>query len=368
MTVYEPLRGGLTSTVLEESNVHGRDKPNGFEGMATAFVPPKPFKCVSRSRRHRSWVYCRGTLLMSFSILVPLLLYSPAVASNNIGPGRRAIDICSPELKFPSFFEPDILMGNFTLGQAKAIDLGWNTVIGRGSQALMTWGSYDIVMQGLTRMAETTTIRYDVFTSLVFHPTSLTSTWSLIKGLPSLKGWRPKFAFAWLVYAFVLTAIISILFDTSSGYARSNGLMYFSGESVNGTYYGPFETLPSIFGYGRDNRDSLVYNCLPDSSYQWGFVSGWIFIVYPLLSIWVFGMYVLWVDAQHNSNLTRKGWRGGEWRGLVDIAGAVSRELGPDIGAYSSAELGKLLKERPPLSYVIEEDTNGLHSVRLESQ
>jgi hypothetical protein len=92
---------------------------------------------------------------------------------------------------------------------------------------------------------------------------------------------------------------VPTIFDASTGYAQPSGMIFYSGHPINGTYYRPYDTLPAAF-YTNPKVD---YKCYPDPVYQWGFVIGWVVIIFPLYCIWVLGMYVLWMDAQHNSSL-----------------------------------------------------------------
>jgi hypothetical protein len=328
--------------------------------------PLAPAGRISKSRRRRAWGQFGASVLMGFLILVPVILYTPSVASPTLD-HSSPIKLCkeSSANSPPSFFEPDILMGNFTLGQARMIDIGWNIIVGRGMQAAMVHGSYGIVMQGLTRIAEASPVSYSLFSSLVFQTTEVSSLKPVAQGVLQLRGWRPKFAMAWFTYSIVLMAAIPTLFDASSGYARSTGLTFFPSDNLNGTYYRPFDHLPSNVMQSISQRGTQAYACSPDISYQWGFVSRWIWIVFPLYSVWVFGMYVMWMDAQHNSKLTRLGRKLGKWKGIVDLANAVDGELAPLTATYSDAELTKLLRNRRPVLYFTDQDGNDIQQIHL---
>ncbi len=68
-------------------------------------------------------------------------------------------------------------------------------------------------------------------------------------------------------------------------------------------------------------------------------------------SDWLLGLWLLWVDADTNSELCRKRRRLGLWRAVADISEAMREELGPNICAYDENELSKALSKKPPLKY-----------------
>ena len=110
-----------------------------------------------------------------------------------------------------------------------------------------------------------------------------------------------------------------------------------------------------------DLNDSSRYTCqLQDDKFVWGFSSRWLFISSILLSLWLFGLWVMWVDADHNSQFCRKGRRMGHYRAALDVAAALNDEFGPDTGAYSDGQLYKRVKKMPPVKYVVEEDEQTL--------
>lgn len=193
-------------------------------------------------------------------------------------------------------------MGNFTLGQAKAIDLSWNTVLGRGGQAIMGYTSYNVVASALTRIAEHTPVKYELFAGLALYPTDVFTMIPLAKGLGNLRGWRSKFAMAWLLFSAALVFAFPSLIDTSSGYLQPQTLFYVSGDpsDTHGPEYSPFEQVPRALLLS--NATEADFTCKGDSAYQWGFASGWFLIIMTLMPVWVFGTWIVWLDAQHNSS------------------------------------------------------------------
>jgi hypothetical protein len=79
--------------------------------------------------------------------------------------------------------------------------------------------------------------------------------------------------------------------------------------------------------------------------YQWGFATIWQQI------IWMLGTYCVWIDAQHNSKLRRKGRTINAYRAVADMAEAMTEALGPNLAAYSGMELEEALKSRGGVMY-----------------
>lgn len=300
-------------------------------------------------------------------MLWPLFLYGiPAafLSDSYTASDPTAHGLCSHAANSLSFLAPDTVMGNFTLGQAKAVDLGWNLVVGRGAQAVMAYTSYKVVVGALMRIAEVTPIEYSLFAGLVFSPTSVLTVPHLVRGVWSLRGWRPKFAMGWLLYSSILILAMPTIIDASTGYIQPQSVFYQSGnpDDEHGPVYGPTETLPSAL---RENVNESDYTCTSSGMYQWGFSSRWFLVLMAIIPVWFFGTYCLWMDAQHNSELTRKGRKMGRWRAVADLAEAMSGELGPHTSAYSDQQLQRALRDRPPIKYHVRADEKGLSHLFL---
>ena len=68
-------------------------------------------------------------------------------------------------------------------------------------------------------------------------------------------------------------------------------------------------------------------------------------------TVFLYGLWFLWLDCDTNSELCKKGRRLGLWRAVADISEAMREELGPNICAYSEQELAEALKNKPPIKY-----------------
>jgi hypothetical protein len=107
----------------------------------------------------------------------------------------------------------------------------------------------------------------------------------------------------------------------------------------------------------------LFYSSLPNdrpdplTQPQWGFSVEWLTVTTVINSVWLLGLWILWIDCDTNSELCRKGRRLGVWRAVVDISEAVREELGPNICAYSEPELADALAKRPPVRYYAKHGT-----------
>jgi hypothetical protein len=91
-----------------------------------------------------------------------------------------------------SFVGIDIRFGSFSYGQAKAVDLAWNWLVGRGVAAFMTFVCYRVFTDALMRAVELTALPYQLFASLALYPTQLDTIWQLLKGLSINGGWRVR--------------------------------------------------------------------------------------------------------------------------------------------------------------------------------
>lgn len=76
-----------------------------------------------------------------------------------------------------------IPFGNFTFTQAKALDISWDLLIGKGGQALAFLMAYPILRRSLLLTMEQRSIHIPVLASLSFDKLSLIGLWALMKAL-----------------------------------------------------------------------------------------------------------------------------------------------------------------------------------------
>jgi len=88
---------------------------------------------------------------------------------------------------------------------------------------------------------------------------------------------------------------------------------------------------------------------------QWGFSYEWIFITVIANSVFLFGLYILWLECDINSELCKKGRRLGVWRAIADLSEAMKEDLGTDTCAYSNEELSLRLSKMDYIKYYVDE-------------
>lgn len=285
-----------------------------------------------------------------------------------------------------------------SFGQAKAADLAFNWAVGRGLQAVLTLVAYRVFTDALLRAAEITYVPYDLFTSLALYSTKIDALWNLGKGLLSLRGWRVKAIVGWLLFSTAYLAAFPSLMDAMSGYEASqtsvltlpngtnlknpdsssleNVLYYYTyskypyspqfyDTALNSSYY-DFQLAGGTFYLA----DPAHYTCESEPNvYQWGFSGEWVIIAASVNSFWLFGLWILWLDADSKSQLVRKGRRMGTYRAIVDISEAMREDLGPNLCAYSEKELTDAVRKKAPLKYFVsEEKEDGVSHIGLSSR
>ena len=115
--------------------------------------------------------------------------------------------------------------------------------------------------------------------------------------------------------------------------------------------------------------NELAY-CLPESYFVWGFSSLLLYIICSLQITWTVGMFIVWLDANINSQLCRTGRKTrGFLRPALDIAEAVRDVLGEELCTYQNAEISRALdKMRIGVRYyAADADADGISHIGLGS-
>lgn len=110
--------------------------------------------------------------------------------------------------------------------------------------------------------------------------------------------------------------------------------------------------------------------CLPESYFVWGFSSLLLYIICSLQIAWTVGMFIVWLDANINSQLCRTGRKTrGSFRPALDIAEAMREVLGDELCAYPNAEIARTLeKMRIGVQYYAADgDGSGVSHIGLSS-
>lgn len=104
-----------------------------------------------------------------------------------------------------------------------------------------------------------------------------------------------------------------------------------------------------------DFRTSDKLTCISEDRYVWGF-SGVITLIGIIVEMcWIVGCFGMWLDVHINSSLFRMNRPvSGTIRNIIDVASAVQKDLGRDIGAYSDGDLKEALRKCPPVGYEVE--------------
>ncbi|KAJ9630871.1 hypothetical protein H2203_001396 [Taxawa tesnikishii (nom. ined.)] len=304
-------------------------------------LPPRTFATARRTRLQRA--LCQTSVGVGAGVVffaAPLLayLYGFADAATYDGPEK-----CTAANNLDNALAPDTVYGNFTLGQAKGIDLAWNAVIGRGGTALFGILIYRIITNSLLRVAEMTGVSYELFATLSLHHTIVYSFLPLLKAVFELKGWRPKLIMLWLGITMAVLLALPTALDGMTGYIQAQEALWSfqNGTAVPYSTTGPSDRLNNV-----TRRATGEVICTPTFGYQWGFSSTWILMSMSFFFMWGFGTYCVWLDTQWGSQLVRKGRTMGTWRAIADLAEAMKEELGPHTGAYSESELQNALSKR----------------------
>jgi hypothetical protein len=137
-------------------------------------------------------------------------------------PFEDSTDACGPKPgTIDAIFAPDVTFGNFSISKARAIDLTWNLIIGRGLQASVALVSYHKVTGALLRMAESTPIPYGVFVVLVFKTNTFVAITTLASAIRSIRSIQLKATMLFLLLSAFFDLSIPTLVGISTGYVQS---------------------------------------------------------------------------------------------------------------------------------------------------
>ena len=323
-----------------------------------------------------------------------------------------------------TFVGIDVRFGPLSYGQAKAADLAWNMIAGRGVATLLAILSYRVFTDALMKATEAHCVPYEVFTSLALFSTRLDKLWYLGKGLFQSPGWRVKWMIGWIFVSTIHLALFPTLMDILSGYEASNVTQLrlpsngsilltrstlrrispynnntlWTAYPIPGSYVMTYqwhdqtlnkswaETVNSTFiveywnatystdgsshaaweKFQNDAKNFYMYNpdnydcVLEPAVYQWGFSAEWAYVLVIVNSCWLVGLWIVWVDADHNSQLCRKRRRMGTYRAIADISEAMREDLGRNLCAYSEDELRKAVRKQGFIKYYVSNEEDGM--------
>jgi hypothetical protein len=140
-----------------------------------------------------------------FSVLIlatvlPLYYVSNNISNIIVDEGNLAFFYdCTGSSSGWTFVGVNLRFGRFNYGSAKALDLAWNWIVGRGLQALFTLIAYRVFNDALLRAAEMMPLSYELYASLSLYSTKPDILWQLLKGLARHGNWRTKAIFSYLL-------------------------------------------------------------------------------------------------------------------------------------------------------------------------
>ena len=169
--------------------------------------------------------------------------------------------------------------------------------------------------------------------------------------------------------------------DVTSGVIPYNSTLWFNNKAI--MFEAPFLNISTDCEPYSELGECVCYQNVPlskdwikdhdkvcmseTSGYVWGFSSPMLCIAFGLETILVVGCFGMWLDYRINSRLVRAKRPGtGVVRNIIDLAGAVHKELGTKLGAYTNSELEKALNKCPSVGYDVVE-TDGLGRIELVS-
>lgn len=270
-----------------------------------------------------------------------------------------------PTFLVPGNFTHLNVTGNFTLSQVKAMDIAFNMVIGRGTQALLLFISYYVTTDILMRVTEYTPVRFDLFSALAFNHSSFPTALHVLRGVFNLRGWRAQLIMIWIFLSSIFLMVIPTLIDTMSGYAQNQrkDKQFRDGKTI--TLVTSDQSSNATEEHNNE-RGGFTWVCTPQEGYHWGLAEFWVSITIILLGVWSLGTFLVWIDAQHACELRRKGRGLDTFRAVVDLADAVHGVLGEEISGYSGMELRKAMERSPDVQYgVVVDERNGLERITL---
>ncbi|QDS76108.1 hypothetical protein FKW77_006464 [Venturia effusa] len=228
-------------------------------------------------------------------------------------------------------------------------------IVGRAAQAFISYLFYSVSMDVSMRMMEITALPIDLFTSLVFSPFTFTTKVKIVNSLDRITGWRVTTAMIWIFFSTVYIASIPAINDAMTGYVPYH-TAWVIGKDGGRVIYSDDPKDPEFSAYVSElllNGADLV--CEQNNTYKWGFAAFWVLLSVTSCTAWIIGTYAIWLDAQHHSELVRKGRKMGMNRAIIDAAEAIKEALGPDTNAYCEKELEKALKKHPGVMFSVEE-------------
>lgn len=125
-------------------------------------------------------------------------------------------------------FQITLGFGKFSFAQAKAIDVAWDIVFGRGGQLILSAITFIVFSKSLNRLLEQpdSSFSYDTFRAIVFEPPSLIVMIKFYKDIRSRTDQRARWSLTWFVFASLYVVAFPTITSAMTGY-NANVQSYF---------------------------------------------------------------------------------------------------------------------------------------------
>lgn len=327
---------------------------------------------ASVTRRPKWQTFILRSIILPLSIFA-ILIMPVCIVADIGGDSVYYTRPCSVSIiSHQSVLVPNVVFGNFTITQARAIDLTWNLGAGRGIQAIMASMTYKVANAALLRLAEAAPLSYRTFEAVSISRLSFSAIAPLARAVLISGGWRAKLTFLVLCLSAVFILTLPTLNDIMTGYIQNSQLYW---QFSNGTMaeasdpeFCPGDRYHNGSQYCL-NGTAIESVCVPINGYKWGFSYGWVALVSWCVFCWGWAIFGIWVDADRFSVLYRGGRELGTWRAITDLGSALKRDVGTKLGEHSNTELEKEVDAALPVMYNLKRGSEGkLEAIVLEAR
>lgn len=181
----------------------------------------------------------RGLLWTTYLAVVIVFVLALSIAISSSTPGNKpTFDTsvaCRPDGRFSldpndfdfwgygGFFEITMGYGGFTFTQAKAIDVGWDVVVGRGGQALLAFISSSVFARYITSTMQVSPITFNTFKTIFVARDANTAmgVCGLIRDFTRRKSLPNKVATVFMVVTMVFVLVFPTFVSSMSGYSAN---------------------------------------------------------------------------------------------------------------------------------------------------
>ncbi|KZL67867.1 hypothetical protein CI238_12980 [Colletotrichum incanum] len=148
---------------------------------------------------------------------------------------RGESDACQPDGSFDvfksdytlwsasGFFQITFAWGRFSFADAKAIDVAWDVVFGRGGQALLAWISWRAFADYTTISMQVSPVTYDTFQAIFLQDQpGIYSTFYLIRDFAHSHGLQSRVMMVIMVFVAIFILLFPTLGSAMTGYSANN--------------------------------------------------------------------------------------------------------------------------------------------------